>query len=210
MEPDPTLVATRRALHGVAELVLAGPQHAAMDTVRLRVVPGGLATSVSEPPTRLVGNRVERADASTSIDGSTPRELAAALGLVAGTLDHVYRDGSGVGLDETLHVDDDAVAALVHAWSLGDEALRLLDPAQAPVLWPEHFDVGISLAEVNYGVSPGDTTIPVPYAYVGPWQVPAADDFWDQPFGAARLISDLSGVDAVHAFLEEGRQRLGR
>ncbi len=209
METDPTLVATRRALHGVAELVLAGPQHAAVDTVRLRVVPGGLATSQAEPPTRMVGARVERGDASTAIDGATPQDLAAALGLVASTLDHVYADGSGVGLDEALQVDEGAVATLTNAWSVGDQALRLLDPSQDPVLWPEHFDVGISLGEVNYGVSPGDSTIPVPYAYVGPWTMPAADDFWDRPFGAARLIAELRGVDAVHAFFEEGRERLG-
>jgi hypothetical protein len=213
MEPDPTLptlTATRRALHGVAELVLAGPQHASFDTVRLRVVPGGFATSVADPPARLLGSLVERGARSASVDGSTPRDLAAGLGLVATTLDHVYRDGSGVALDEVLRVDDDAVRALTDAWSTGDEALRRLDPAQQPVLWPEHFDVGISFDEVNYGVSPGDTSIPEPYAYVGPWTVPGADDFWDRPFGAARLLSDLAGADAVHAFFAEGRRRLGR
>ena len=34
------LVATRRSLHGVAELVIAGPQHRATGTIRLRVTPG--------------------------------------------------------------------------------------------------------------------------------------------------------------------------
>jgi hypothetical protein len=209
MDADQTLVTTRRALHGVAELVLAGPQHASADTVRLRVVPGGLATSAVDPASRLVGSRVERGTLSASVDGSTPRDLAAALGLVARTLDHVYRDGSGVGLDEALHVDEDAVRCLTDAWSAGDEALRRLAPEQQPVLWPEHFDVGITLDEVNYGVSPGDTTIPVPYAYIGPWTVPPADDFWDRPFGAARPLSDLPDADAVHAFFDEGRRRLG-
>jgi hypothetical protein len=210
MQPEPTIAATRRALHGVAELVLAGPQHASVDTVRLRVIPGGFATSVADPPSRLLGSHVERGALSASVDGSTPRALAAALGLVARTLDHVYSDGSGVGLDEVLRADEDAVRSLTDAWSAGDEALRRLDPAQQPVLWPEHFDVGISLDEVNYGVSPGDATIAVPYAYVGPWAMPGADDFWDRPFGAARLLSDLPGADAVHAFFDEGRRRLGR
>jgi hypothetical protein len=208
MGRDPTLAETRRALHGVAELVLAGPQHAAADTVRLRVVPGGFATSVADPPSRLRGSRVERGALSASVDGSTPRALAAAVGMVARTLHHVYSDGSGVGLDEVLRVDDDAVRCLTDAWSVGDEALRRLDPEQEPVLWPEHFDVGITLDEVNYGVSPGDATIAVPYAYVGPWTVPEDDDFWDRPFGAARLLSDVSGALAVHAFFEEGRRRL--
>ena len=26
----------------------------------------------------------------------------------------------------------------------------------SPILWPEHFDVGITLDQVNYGLSPGD------------------------------------------------------
>jgi hypothetical protein len=208
VEPDPTLVSTRRALHGVAELVLAGPQHATRDTVRLRVVPGGFATSVADPPARLVGARVERESASCPVDGATPRALAATVGLEASTLTHVYSDGSGVDLDEVLRVDDAAVRSLTDAWSTGDQALRLLDPSQAPVLWPEHFDVGISLDEVNYGVSPGDASIPVPYAYVGPWTVPPADDFWEQPFGAVRLVSDLLDPRAVLAFFEEGRARV--
>jgi len=67
----------------------------------------------------------------------------------------------------------------------GDRALQNLDPAQVPVLWPEHFDIGITVAEVNYGVSPGDASIGEPYAYVGPWHVPDGA-FWNQPFGAAR------------------------
>ena len=49
----------------------------------------------------------------------------------------------------------------------------------------------------------------MPYAYVGPWAVPAADDFWDAPFGAARPISELADADAVLAFFVEGRDRLG-
>jgi hypothetical protein len=209
MESDGTLAVTRRALHGVAELVLAGPQHASFDTVRLRVVPGGFATSVADPPVRLLGLHCERGARSALVDGSTPRDLAAALGLGASTLYHVYSDGSGVGLGEVLHLDDQAVRTLTDAWSAGDGALRRLDQAQHPVLWPEHFDVGISLEEVNYGVSPGDATIPEPYAYVGPWTVPRPDDFWDRPFGAARLLSGLAGADDVHAFFVEGRRRLG-
>jgi hypothetical protein len=208
MEPTPALTTSRRALHGVAELVLAGPQHAVSDTVRLRVVPGGFATSVADPPVRLVGTHVERGTASARLHGSTPRELATALDLVPRPLTEVYDDGSGVGPDDVLHVDSAAVRWLTLAWSAGDAALRLLDPEQTPVLWPEHFDVGISLDEVNYGVSPGDATIAVPYAYVGPWSVPPADEFWTRPFGAVLLLPENPDAGAVHAFFEEGRARL--
>ena len=98
--------------------------------------------------------------------------------------------------------------------ALGDEALRAFAPDEEPVLWPEHFDVGITVDEVNYGVSPGDGFHAEPYAYVGPWQVPAADDFWDAPFGAARALDSLGTAEAVQRFFEEGRaparQRVSR
>jgi hypothetical protein len=37
------LTATRLSLHAVAEQLLAGPQHRAKGTIRLRVTPGGFA-----------------------------------------------------------------------------------------------------------------------------------------------------------------------
>lgn len=206
METPEAISDTRRALHGVAELVLAGPQHARSDTVRLRVAPGGFATTAA-PDVRLVGTSVERGPLRVPVDGATPRTLAIELGLEARSLEGVYSGGAGVGLDEVLRIDDEAAAHLSRAWSVGDAALRRLDPDQQPVLWPEHFDVGISTGEVNYGVSPGDAAIPTPYAYVGPWTVPAQDAFWDQPFGAMRLMTDLADPDAVLAFFEEGRRR---
>jgi hypothetical protein len=208
MESPSSLVPTRRALHGVAELVLAGPQHAAEDTVRLQVVPAGFATSVGDD-VRLVGTTLRRGDLTVPVDGGTPARLARALGLVARRLDLVYADGSDVELDEVLRVDPAAAVVLTDAWSAGDDALRRLDPRQVPVLWPEHFDVGLTLDETNFGVSPGDEAIPTPYAYVGPWTMPPRDDFWSQPFGAARTIVELGGADATLAFFEEGRRRLG-
>ena len=39
--------ATRRSLHGVAELVLAGPQYRTSGSIELRVTPGGFATTVA-------------------------------------------------------------------------------------------------------------------------------------------------------------------
>ena len=74
------------------------------------------------------------------------------------------------------------------------------------MLWPEHFDLGIAVDEVNYGVSPGDAAVPTPYAYVGPWQT-RRGEFWNEPFGAARPMGDLPDVDAVVAFFQEGRRR---
>ena len=103
---------------------------------------------------------MQRGGVRVPVDGETPRGLAESLGLAARRLDDVYADGTDVDLDETLHVDDAAAAILIAAWSAGDDALRRLEPDQVPVLWPEHFDVGISVDEINYGVSPGDGDTP--------------------------------------------------
>ena len=73
------------------------------------------------------------------------------------------------------------------------------------MLWPEHFDIGISVDEVNYGVSPGDAHIGEPYAYVGPWS-PREGAFWNTPFGAARTLTELPDVVAVSAFFHDGAQ----
>ena len=48
-------------------------------------------------------------------------------------------------------------AALCTDWfrPLTQRSRRLLRTPN-PVLWPEHFDLGVTLDEVNYGVSLGD------------------------------------------------------
>jgi hypothetical protein len=100
-------------------------------------------------------------------------------------------------------VDPDAASELFSAFRRGDAALRRLAPHATPVLWPEHFDVGIQLDEVNYGVSPGDHYVAEPYAYVGPW-APRTGEFWNAPFGAARPMRALPG-ELLDAFFAEGR-----
>jgi hypothetical protein len=207
MNEDSQLVSTRRALHGVAELVLAGVQHAATGEIALRATPGGFATTAG-PELRVAGVELHGPGGTAAIGGRTPASLAAAVGVEATTLDHLYSGGPGVGLDEPLDVDEASAATVAEALAVGDSALARLAPDEARVLWPEHFDVAISLGEVNYGVSPGDGFLAVPYAYVGPWTVPAADDFWDAPFGAARSLTDLGDADGVLGFFVEGRDRL--
>ncbi|OLP58852.1 hypothetical protein BJM39_25905 [Salmonella enterica subsp. enterica serovar Javiana] len=76
------------------------------------------------------------------------------------------------------------------------------------MLWPEHFDIAVTLDRVNYGVSPGDETIASPYAYVGPWDR-ADGEFWNAPFGAARTLRELGSADAVLAFFRQGLALLG-
>ena len=207
MDADDAYTSTRRALHGVAELLLAGPQHAACGRITLRPLPGGFGTTHT-PDLRVEGADLVVGDRRAAIDGRTARQLGEELGVGARGLDHVYRDGSGVGPEDVLSVEPDAAARIAGAYAFGDEALRALAPDHTPILWPEHFDLGIALdsERVNYGISPGDATLASPYMYVGPWEPPAVDPFWNQPFGAARELA--ATADEVVAFFIEARERL--
>ena len=104
---------------------------------------------------------------------------------------------------------DPVAAELLLDWfARGDRALRRFAQSEEPILWPEHFDLGIAVGEVNYGVSPGDGAHPLPYAYVGPW-TPRHGDFWNAPFGAVRTAEQLPDADAVAAFFAAGRDAAG-
>jgi hypothetical protein len=188
-------------LHGLAELVLAGPQYRRSGTIRLRVTPTGFAT-VAAPDVRVEADALVVEGRRIPYEGRTFAQLAADAGLDAGVPEGVYKDTSGARLDDPV-VTDGAVTVL-SALTLGDAALRLFAPDATPVLWPEHFDVGISLDEVNYGVSTGDSAIPEPYAYVGPW-TPRQGGFWNVSFGAARPLRELGDATAVAEFFAEGR-----
>jgi hypothetical protein len=195
------LTTTRTTLHGVAELLLAGPQYAESGTIRLRVVPGGIAT-VAAPELRLEGTELVGPSGRHPLDG-TYAEIASAVGVTPRELGDVYQDRAEVGADDPVEVDPAALGVLTGALAVGDAALRAFAPDETPVLWPEHLDIAISKDEVNYGVSPGDGAVPEPYAYVGPW-TPRTGDFWNQSFGAAQPLSVLGGADAVAAFFREG------
>jgi hypothetical protein len=200
-----SLSSTRRALHGVAELLLAGPQHRRSGTIRLRVVPGGFAT-VAEPDLRVEGTDLVTASGRFPLTG-TCAAVAAAAGLDLGAPRGLYQDGSAVSAEEELDLDPFYTHDLHACFEVGDEALRALAEDVTPVLWPEHFDVAVTLEEVNFGVSGGDSFLDEPYAYVGPHST-RTGPFWNAPFGAARPIRDLSrgdGVSAVVEFFTRGR-----
>ena len=198
---ESTLVATRRALHGVAELVISGPQFRTQGSIKLRICPGGLGGHLSS--VRVDGHVLVWDGGRTPLTG-TCRALAAASGQEVSELADVYAVGSGVDPDEKLSFDPDALDRLLGWFGRGDAALRAFAPEVEPILWPEHFDVGVTVDEVNYGASPGDATHTGPYAYVGPWTA-REGEFWDAPFGALRDADDLTDVDAVVTFFEAGR-----
>jgi hypothetical protein len=197
---------TRRSLHAVAELVLAGPQHKINGRIRLRVTPGGFGT-VFEPDLRIDGVDLVAGDRRLPVSGKTYAALAAEAGIEACALTEVYADGPGVAPDEVITVEADAAALIADSFALGQEALTRFLPHEDVVLWPEHFDLGVSSDKVNYGLSAGDSYSAEPYAYVGPWTVPEGD-FWNTSFGAARPVKELGDAEAVLAFFEEGHRQV--
>ena len=117
-------------------------------------------------------------------------------------------------LDEELAVDAAAAAFLAELTAIGYAALVILcahfvhdEPVEVQ-LWPEHFDLATSFAEVNYGLSPGDAGHPWPYFYVGPWSPPPVGGFWNEPFGASLEVQEVPTVDEVLAFFGTGRGSL--
>ncbi|MFF2149034.1 hypothetical protein [Kitasatospora sp. NPDC058190] len=199
-----TIARTRRALHAVAELVLAGPQYRASGTIRLRASPGGFATTV-EPQLRVIGAELIAPGQALPLERTTCSALGADLGLTVGAPTGLYQDGAGTTADTAIEVDPSAARWLAHCFALGDAALAGLFPDADPVIWPEHFDIALTADEVNYGVSLGDAFEPEPYAYVGPHS-PRQGGFWNAPFGATRTIRELGGVFGITAFLEQGRR----
>lgn len=203
---EQVLIRTRTALHAIAEALIAGPQYATHGDIRLTVRPDGFGGWLAG------SNAVSGTDLLTSVARCPIRgrlaDLAANAGVEPRRLTDVYSGGPDIALDDPVDVDATATTRLLDALAAGDSALRELDPTQEPVLWPEHFDVGITIDRVNYGVSPGDTLIGAPYAYVGPWEVPSGE-FWNQPFGAALPLVDPADAATILDFFKEGRSLAG-
>lgn len=200
---DDRLVRTRRAWHGAAEMLLAAPQYDTSGTIRLRVVPSGFGT-VATPELRVERAEIVVGTRRLQLTGHTYAAVAQAAGLTARRLDDLYSDGTRLRPEDVVDVDPACAAQLADAFAAGESALRSFAPDETPVLWPEHFDVGIRTGGVNYGLSPGDDFHATPYAYIGSTPSPAGD-FWNAPFGAFRPLAELGSADGVLAFYREGR-----
>src|SRR5689334_20291622 len=116
------LTTTRRALHAVAELVLAGPQYRQSGTIRLRITPGGFGT-VAAPDLRVDGAGLVANGQRWPIGGHSCAELAAHAGLQTSPLNDVYHDATGTDPDQALDVDPEAAAWLARCWTAGEAAL---------------------------------------------------------------------------------------
>ncbi|WP_405165264.1 hypothetical protein OG203_09225 [Nocardia sp. NBC_01499] len=198
---EQTYERSRVALHAAAELLIAGPQYREYGTIRLQAVHQGFGGV--RWPYSVVGAELVWPEGRTTLQG-TYRDVGRAAGFEAEAPKGVYADTTGVDPDSVIDVDPE-VARQIGAWfALGDKALRGLAPDITPVLWPEHFDLSSAVGEVNYGVSPGDSGHPGPYAYVGPW-TPRTGEFWNASFGAVRSRAEVDTVSRLLEFFEQGR-----
>jgi hypothetical protein len=210
------LVATREAWHRLAEHVLAPARYAVDGHISLQVAPGGFGTpEVGTSATRVAvdGEQlvVVRDGREVRSVPRTLREAADLVGIEPGAPVGVYPPATPCHPDEPLAIDPAAARELADWYRLGAEALADLAPDEPARLWPEHFDLGISVDRVNYGVSPGDAVIGEPYAYAGPWDaLDDPDGFFDRSFGAARTRREVRSVTDLAAFFRTARDHSRR
>lgn len=213
-----TLRTTRDGWHRVAEHVLAAGQYADTGEIKLAIVDGGFRTTRplrGNRRLRVTGTRLVIADdaGTRAVPLTTVAAAARFAGITPGLPATVYQPATPLAPDEPLDVDAESARVLGDWYQLAQSALLRfsadLGSDGNPILWPEHFDVGITIQAVNFGASPGDDHIPQPYAYVGPHGgPPTRDAFWNTRFGAARTIGEVPTVDAAARFFHEGRSRL--
>ena len=214
------LATTRAGLHQVAEHILASALHAETGEIALMPSPGGFRTPPFGTDRRFLAVEgaeliAGRAEGSRRTALTTLRAAADFAGITPGAPAEVYRPATPLDLDEPLMIDPAAARMLADWYQLGARALRSFavefpgDEPSAAVLWPEHFDLGITAGPINYGASPGDRHVPEPYLYVGPHNGPPPGDpaFWNAPFGAARTIHQIGTAADAAAFFRAGRAR---
>jgi hypothetical protein len=221
LDDTATRTTTRRSLQALAEHVLSASLHAANGHIGLRRTPGGFGTPEFEHAGDLrqilvVGTDVEVRDGGNARRApiTTLRAAGELVGIEPGAPRDVYTPTTALDVDLTLAVDPGQARVLADWYALVDEALALLHDEDAErgqsaaQLWPEHFDLATTIDEVNYGGSPGDDTHELPYLYVGPWNPPSRDGYWNEAFGASRSAEDIESIDDAVAFFREGRARL--
>jgi hypothetical protein len=216
------LVATRESLHAVAEQVLASARHRATGRIGLRAAPGGFTTPwypIDGGRERRV--RVDGVDLVVETRGgdehdlvrerlTTLRAAAELAGIEPGAPAGVYPPATTLAPDAPLVVEPHAAARLATFFAVGDDALarfaaELPSPVPVVQLWPEHFDLGFSAEEVNYGASPGDGGHDEPYFYVGPRSSGWRGEFWNEPFGASRTWVPSGDASSAVELFREGR-----
>jgi hypothetical protein len=214
---------SRASLHRLAEHVLAPARHQATGRIGLRQTPGGFGTPPFGSTDRVIavdGREIVVTDRSGQTPASrraaitTVRDAADFVGVEPGAPASVYRPNTPLEPDAPLLIDDEAVDVIAMWYELTAKALSVFatsiaddEPSEAQ-LWPEHFDLALTADRINYGGSPGDEYIEVPYLYVGPFEgrPDEAEPFWNQPFGAALAFDEVAAIDDALSFFRRGRE----
>lgn len=211
-----TLVSTRLALHSLAEHLLAGDLWRRTGKIGLRRTPGGFG----QPEIVLDGERRRiRIDGTRVVvlDGdlerweelSTPVAAATFASTQLGTPTEAFTPESALVPEDRLAVDPAAAASLADWYELVEVALeeiRRRHHQRGPTiaqLWPEHFDLAFSMAEINFGGSPGDAAHDEPYLYVGPW-APVEGPAWNESWGMSLPSASVGDWSDAVEFFESG------
>jgi len=144
---------------------------------------------------------------------TTIGDAAQFVGVAPGAPAAVYQPNTPLEIDVALSVDTDASEVIAMWYELTALALGAFatsipdDQPTVAQLWPEHFDLALTADRINYGGSPGDAAIDVPYLYVGPFEgrPTSGDPFWNQSFGAAIGFDEIASIGDAFAFFERGR-----
>ncbi len=225
LEPlPPSYTATRKALHLVAERLIA-PARKPDNEIALMRTPGGFGTPEFEYGGSRRRVRVEGPDLVVERDGERTRSRLTGLAAGATALEDLLP--AGPPDDAPLEIDPAAAERLADFYAFAADLLEGFragletedDPS--PIrLWPEHFDIALESgaesggARANYGASPGDGEHPEPYVYVGPWTVPEPGPLWNASAfpGAELTYAELLGAADPEAealeFIEIRRRAL--
>jgi hypothetical protein len=227
LEPvSAAFVATREALHALAEHVVAPARHQANGRIGLRFTRGGFGTPFfgNDRQVRIDDGElvvcqaadVHRVPITTLADAA----VSAGIGSPGAPVD-VYTPSTSLAVDATLAVDPAAAHSLGEWYGFCASVLEQVRSESAGAslvqLWPEHFDLAVDFGDeaagqrANFGGSPGDEGHPEPYLYVGPWGAHEGE-FWNEAWGASLSYQDLLGAEDQRAraldFLRTGRDLL--
>jgi hypothetical protein len=217
LSPLPSSFASTRAgLHALAEHVLAPLRYREEGRIGLRPVDGGFGPPL--PGRRVLVRGAVLHDDDRRSDLTTLGAAARFLAVEPGAPTDVYTPATDGDPDRLLAVDAGSADLLGRWFAFGDALLADLaggatsaDDVTETQLWPEHFDLALSIGppgeRVNVGVSPGDADHDEPYLYVGPWE-PRQGPPWNEPWGASLGYEAIrQGADPL-TFVTEARHAL--
>ena len=221
-----TFGATRDALRALACYVIAPVRKAQIGRIGLAPRGRGFGTPPFEDGSVIAvdADRLVRRNGDDA-PITTLRAAARFVGVELSATPGVGDDLPAYQPDVMLAVDAAASLALGAWYSFGSNALSQVRArygarwnVSVEQLWPEHFDIGITLEghdvqRTNIGCSPGDAYTSVPYLYVAPSNIRDLDDpFWDAPFGATlsrdELFAERDTEERAVGFYERALTRL--